>query len=654
MIRQLYKYLSGICLAFIFSASFVFAQQGQVSTQVHDGSVAYIVPCENSTAFISAGSDGNVIKWTQNGKQEHYQMSSSPLLKLQLNPKNNDFVTTEADSFGIYRMTVSDWSTFAKKYSKQFKDPIESVSYSAKGSLLFVTTSAVNGSYILNANTGNLIKRIDSVSSKISLVQTADSEKSAMFYCESGDIYYFNLQKMELFEQPHWKTESSLKQTQTFGSGNMKNRFLAGVKKDTVYIIDSQTGKTVCSYKGPEPHIVVSNKNKTQGLYFTVLDGSKINLMHYPENAIAAKASGNGASPTPKLIASFTGIGSNLSSVACQNDSTFMFGTDKGNLYSTVNNGSSLSLSSLTKETFESIIDIAGTEDSVLLLTKDSLYSTSYDKKELTKVAKSNGADKITLVNDSSAVLWTKKARKDVYLVTFSEENPKSGQFLFTPKGNVNNLHVFGRKLIYVSGGSRVYIFDLDTKRENLVYTGVSIEDSIIVNSNTIYVAKANTGNKDSSVISVGINSKETLALKTPGFIAFDLFLDSGKSGNLYGITLESIGSSTVTHAFSFNSAERKSMIMFQHNQEDSESFIKVEYPVVYSNLGNNQIYAYDVESGRTKIYRRTASAPVKMAMHKDKFICLNADGGLTWYKVDSLTPISQCYLTSNNELVEF
>ena len=113
MKRQLYKYLSGICLAFIFSASFVFAQQGQVSTQVHDGSVAYIVPCENSTAFISAGSDGNVIKWTQNGKQEHYQMSSSPLLKLQLNPKNNDFVTTEADSFGIYRMTVSDWSTFA-------------------------------------------------------------------------------------------------------------------------------------------------------------------------------------------------------------------------------------------------------------------------------------------------------------------------------------------------------------------------------------------------------------------------------------------------------------------------------------------------------------------------------------------------------------
>ena len=248
----------------------------------------------------------------------------------------------------------------------------------------------------------------------------------------------------------------------------------------------------------------------------------------------------------------------------------------------------------------------------------------------------------------------SEKTRKDVYLVNFSEENPKSGQFLFTPKGNVNNLHVSGRKIIYVSGGSRVYSFDLDTKRESLVYTGVSIEDCILVNSNTIYVAKANTGSKDSSVISVGIQSKETLALKTPGFIAFDLFLDSGKSGNLYGITLESIGSSTVTHVFSFNPTEKKSAILMQHNQEDSESYLLVDYPTVYSNLGNNQIYAYNVDTGRTKIYKRTSSAPVKMVIIGDEFACLNSDGGLSFYNTDSQAPVSQYYLTASNELKEF
>ncbi|MBP5442002.1 MAG: hypothetical protein J6Y60_02060 [Treponema sp.] len=653
MTKQLYGYFRGICLVFLFSAGLVHAQP-QVSTQVHDGSVSYLVPCENSNSYLSAGSDGNIIKWSQNGIEEHHQISTSPLLKIIMSPKNNDFVTIESEGSGLQKMTVNDGTNYSKKFSKQFKDSIETVSYSAKGSVLFVTTSSVNGSYILNANNGNLIKRIDSVAGKIVLVQTADSEKNAMFYCDSGDIYYYNLQKMELFETPHWKTESSLKQTQTFGSGNMKNRFLAGVKNDTVYIIDSQTGKTVCTYKGTSPRLVVSNKNKIKGLYFTVLNGSKTNLMFFPENVITAKVSGSATSASPKQIATFSDIESNITSIACQNDNSFIFGTDKGRLYASNKNGSSLDLNSLTRPAYETIIDMAHTDSSVLLLTKDALYSTDGDSKEIKKVAKNNGATHVTVVDENSAILWTKKTKKDVYLVTFSEESPSSGKYLFTPKNNVNNLRVFGRKAAYVSGGTKVYTVDIDTKRETLVYSGVSIEDAIIVNSNTIYVAKANTGVKDSSVLSVGIQSKETLALKTPGFIAHDLYLDSGKSNRLFGITLESIGSSTVTHVFSFNPADRKSSILFQFNQEDFDSSIQVEYPIVYSNIGNNQIYAYDMETNRVKIYGRTASAPVKTATIKDKLVSLNADGGLTWYKTSSETPVSQCYLSGSGELIEF
>ena len=79
-----------------------------------------------------------------------------------------------------------------------------------------------------------------------------------------------------------------------------------------------------------------------------------------------------------------------------------------------------------------------------------------------------------------------------------------------------------------------------------------------------------------------------------------------------------------------------------------------MDYPTVYSNLGNNQIYAYDVDTGRTKIYKRAASAPVKMAIIGKKFVCLNSDGGLSFYKSDSQAPVSQYYLTLNNELKEF
>ena len=119
MTRKLYKFIIEICMAFLCSVSFVFAQQDLTSAQVHDGSVTSLVPCENSKVFLSAGSDGHVIKWSQDKMEEQYQISKSPLLKILVSPKNNDFVTTESDSFGIFKLTVSDLSNFSQKYSKR-------------------------------------------------------------------------------------------------------------------------------------------------------------------------------------------------------------------------------------------------------------------------------------------------------------------------------------------------------------------------------------------------------------------------------------------------------------------------------------------------------------------------------------------------------
>ena len=65
---------------FVFlCAAFLLGAQSHISTQPHQEAVSVITPAAQesdfSKAYVSAGKDGFLIKWTEDNQGEHYQIS---------------------------------------------------------------------------------------------------------------------------------------------------------------------------------------------------------------------------------------------------------------------------------------------------------------------------------------------------------------------------------------------------------------------------------------------------------------------------------------------------------------------------------------------------------------------------------------------------
>ncbi len=262
--------------------------------------------------------------------------------------------------------------------------------------------------------------------------------------------------------------------------------------------------------------------------------------------------------------------------------------------------------------------------------------------------------EQFLILSDGSIVLWTKNSKMAVQRVIPSDSGNSMPSTLFVPKSNIRQLHSYEKKLVYVLSNSKVGIYDIDKKKDTIVYTGVSVEDAILAGSSTLYVAKASSGEGDSAIVAVTITNGETVPLKTDGYASYALASDSDASKNIFGIALNDLNGVSVTQVYQYIPDQRKSTVLFKYNQEDSNAFVKLSYPVLFSNLGKNQIYGYNLETNKVKMYRRTSSLPVKMAVTKDRSVFLNMDGGISWYNPNTQTPLAEWYLTTNGEWVEF
>ncbi|MBP5464959.1 MAG: WD40 repeat domain-containing protein, partial [Treponema sp.] len=259
-------------LSLVISACIIAPLTGQAyqSLQPHDGRVNILASKADEQSFFSAGEDGFLIKWQQNGQEEssgeRYQISDMPIKLLDLAPADSDLAVYESDGLSTNRIAVYDWTSYNRRFAKRFKNTVTCLSYSANGSYLFVATAAVNGIYILNPKTGDVIKNIKTIPGVITMAKTGTSEKTAIMYSPSGVLYYWDLKKGNV--KVRFSTEAALQQPCLFGSGKFQNRFFAGVNDNTIYIIDATNGNTLASYKARNPKICCCEGDYEEGLFY--------------------------------------------------------------------------------------------------------------------------------------------------------------------------------------------------------------------------------------------------------------------------------------------------------------------------------------------------------------------------------------------------
>ena len=141
------KLKNAISILSIIGLSFPMFSQSQNSTQAHQDSVQVIVPSgkeyDRNKTFFSAGKDGFLINWSPDGIGEHYQVTDLEIKLAAVSPNGSEIAVYETDGGGINRLSVWNWNTLQKRFSKRFTDTITSLNYSANGTYIMCGTASV-------------------------------------------------------------------------------------------------------------------------------------------------------------------------------------------------------------------------------------------------------------------------------------------------------------------------------------------------------------------------------------------------------------------------------------------------------------------------------------------------------------------------------
>jgi WD40 repeat protein len=227
--------------------------QSHNSTQSHQGIVNDISIIrtlgEFENAYYTAGEDGFVIKWTNDGLGEHYQITDVGIKLIAVSPNGNDIAVYESDGGSVNKVSIWDWKTLTRKKQFKYNDSITSLEFSAKGTYLIIGTATVDGAVFIRTQNWTPIDKIKTNTSIVNYITTSDTEKTCVFYSPTGNLSYYNLGTGKL------KSKFSIMQGLSQCVLYNKNIIFAGVRDDSIYLVNAFKGDSISKVSANKPII---------------------------------------------------------------------------------------------------------------------------------------------------------------------------------------------------------------------------------------------------------------------------------------------------------------------------------------------------------------------------------------------------------------
>jgi len=637
------KYLIILVLA-LFTAH-IWGQQSHISTQSHQEIITNITSVNTSSSdgsFFTASEDGFLIKWSTDGQGEHYQISDVGLKLIAVSPNGNDVAVYESDGGSVNKVSVWDWKNLTRKYQKKFTDSVTSLAFSAKGTYLIIGTATVDGAVFVKTNGWTVVDKIKTNTSIVSYVTTSDSEKTCAFYSPAGSLSYYNLQTGLLKEK--FSIIQGLSQPVMYNH----NIFFAGVKENSLYIINAFKGTTVSSISAKNP-IILSN-SKDSNLYYLEYDGKNTYEIKMIESDPETLALSN-----PRIVKTLKGPrGSNAICTGSKDFLNFYFGSLTGSVYLSETDPTitTENISEITENIYSKIYDIEAVDSDYYFITKDALFISSYDSGTIEKKSGTNHQTQITHFDENQFILWSQGTGNDVELYDSDKETSTP---IFTPKSIIQSLRVCNIKgnkyIVEIESNSNVFIYDFNSSELRKVYSGSGIQDAIITNNENLYIAKSSSSNPQVPLICVNIKTGETVPLGVKGNVAYALSTDGTI---IYGINLVSDSEGRNTYVFSYNTATKEVKNILKFANEDSEAFTYLNGSNLFTNIGKNKVYCYNLTTKKRFSYNRSASIPKSICQTGNRVVILNNNGSISWCTPTSANLTADWYLTTDDQWYEF
>ena len=636
-------------LSLLFSSLMLFSLEAQssstqshISTQSHQAQVTQIAPVSargTDGTYYSASDDGFVIKWTFDGQGEHYQFSDIAIKLLAVSPNGNEIALYETDGGSINRITVWDWKTLSRKYLKKFSDSITSLAYSANGTYLIAGTATVDGAVFIRTQGWQLVDKIKENTGIVSYIHTSSTEKTCVFYSPSGTLSFYNFATGKLKQK--MPIVKGLSQPVMYN----ENRYFAGVRDNTIYI--TAAGKTIASVQANNPIIISTEAD--YNLFYLENDGRsnyEVKMLESKEDNMVSN---------PRLVKSLKGPrGSAIITTAIKDATNIYFGGKNGSVYQTEAEATinTSNMTELTENIYSKIYGMAPADTDFYFLTSNSIYSSSYDTGVISKLFSTNGESEIISYKDNSVILWSQSEKSPVRLLDLDK---KSSSVLFTPKNNVQKVRRCSIEdkdyLIEIESNSLVNLFDMQDGTFREVYSGTGIQDAVYMNDRLVYIAKSAATNPQTPLLTVNPQTMETVPLNIKGNVTYALSSD-GKT--IYGLNIISDETGRNTYVFSYNIYTKSMVKILKFAEEDAEAFTYLSGNNLFTNIGRNKVYCYNISTKKRFAYNRSASIPKTICTNSRRAVILNSNGSISWCGTADSKLLADWYLTKDDQWYEF
>ena len=558
---------------------------------------------------------------------------------IAVSPNGNEIALYETDGGSINRITVWDWKTLSRKYLKKFSDSITSLTYSANGTYLIAGTATVDGAVFIRTQGWQMVDKIKENTGIVSYIHTSKTEKTCVFYSPSGTLSFYNLATGKLKQK--MQIVKGLSQTVMYN----ENRYFAGVRDNTIYITFS--GKTIASIPANNPIIISTDAD--YNLFYLENDGRS----NYEVKMIESKE--ENLVSNPRLVKTLKGPrGSAVITTAIKDATNIYFGGRNGSVYQTEAEATitSSSMTELTEDTYSKIYGMAPAETDFYFLTSNSIYSSSYDTGIISKLSSTDGESEIISYKDNSVILWSQADKSPVKLLDLDKKTPK---VLFTPKNNVQKVRLCTVEdkdyLIEIESNSVVNLYDIQEGTFREVYSGTGIQDAVYMNNKLIYIAKSAATNPQTPLLTVNPQTMETVPLSIKGNVTYALSTD-GKT--IYGLNIISDDTGRNTYVFSFNVYTKQMTNILKFAEEDAEAFTYLSGNNLFTNIGRNKVYCYNLSTKKRFSYNRSASIPKTICTNSRRAVILNSNGSISWCGTTDSKLLADWYLTKDDQWYEF
>lgn len=605
-----------------------------VSKQPHEGAVTSLAT--NSNTLFSAGEDGYIIGWNSE-TGGHYQISDYKIKFLATSPNGTDIAVYETDGYSVNRISVWNWKTQTRKFAKRITSNVTSLNYSEKGSYLMIGTTSVYGILFLNSSNGTIVNKVDDSAGLVSMSLSSASENSSIMYSELGYLIYTNLRTGK--KKTSFKVEPNLNQALCY----YNDRFFAGVKDRSIYVTQATTGISAGKIIAKNP-IICANRTD-QDLYFVEQSDRLIELK-------LIETDNYKVIETPLLVKSFKlNTNTKITSLIKYNNN-LIAGCENGTLYSIplVPSTQTTEITPFTENMYGKISDIAVIDNQFYFLTNDSLFMSSYSDNAIYSITKNENYTNITPC-DNSVILWSKGTTKQVVQTSL---DGKTKTQLFTPTSPIMTLRKFENLLVIVESSTTVKTYNLEDKTSNTVYVGTGIQDALFYTSEDLYIAKTATSYPKSSLLHVNAKTKETVALSVSTDVVFSLSQNTVKDGPFYGVSVETDNTSKETSIFAYYPATDKFVPKLKLSDEDTNAFSYLLNKTIYTNIGNNKVYSFNLSSNKQVVLSRFASLPTKICGNNSNLLVLNKDGSISWYNAITKKLLKNWYVTLDQKWIEY